>query len=486
MTLDEIRHQLSTARGIPEAAVAAAVQQAEALVPDVLRLMELASNHVLLTRPEERLLFYGVHALAAARRTELYDPLLRLIERRSDDLGWLFNDASLHTLLISSHAPGKTVPYELLANPEIHGDAKSDLFLFAAWLVWQGHAPRDELVEFLSRFDRDESTDPDDFAWFGWQSAIELLGLTEFEDRVRAGWKAGRMRHDRDVDREGWISELHQAAGGSADKATFSHFSAEPIDDVPAALRRIAFFGFGRMTYGDELDAADPARDIRLMTDEQQWLEVFLASDVAPPYAMSLECLDGYLTALAVGPEEMPREVWWPRIWSESGTELRDFSTELQEPYVRALLDRHFETIQRRLRARYRHVPWIEEDSPLEQVEEWAIGFSAGLDLRPGQWDRIAEHEHASLGFAAIAMLLPAEQAGELNLPKQTEDSRSGILGKLPDIIRQFYAFWHGQPVQPLFGPRRSQKIGRNEPCPCGSGRKYKKCCGANAPTGMN
>ncbi|NLF80400.1 MAG: hypothetical protein GX572_04315, partial [Clostridia bacterium] len=25
------------------------------------------------------------------------------------------------------------------------------------------------------------------------------------------------------------------------------------------------------------------------------------------------------------------------------------------------------------------------------------------------------------------------------------------------------------------------QKIGRNEPCPCGSGRKYKNCCGKNA-----
>lgn len=24
----------------------------------------------------------------------------------------------------------------------------------------------------------------------------------------------------------------------------------------------------------------------------------------------------------------------------------------------------------------------------------------------------------------------------------------------------------------------RSEKIGRNDPCPCGSGRKYKKCCG--------
>jgi preprotein translocase subunit SecA len=28
---------------------------------------------------------------------------------------------------------------------------------------------------------------------------------------------------------------------------------------------------------------------------------------------------------------------------------------------------------------------------------------------------------------------------------------------------------------------RDQPKVGRNEPCPCGSGKKYKKCCGANA-----
>ena len=28
-------------------------------------------------------------------------------------------------------------------------------------------------------------------------------------------------------------------------------------------------------------------------------------------------------------------------------------------------------------------------------------------------------------------------------------------------------------------GPVKRKKIGRNDPCPCGSGKKYKKCCGA-------
>lgn len=33
--------------------------------------------------------------------------------------------------------------------------------------------------------------------------------------------------------------------------------------------------------------------------------------------------------------------------------------------------------------------------------------------------------------------------------------------------------------MNPKGAPRRVDKVGRNEPCPCGSGKKYKKCCGA-------
>ncbi|MCA9667855.1 MAG: YchJ family protein [Myxococcales bacterium] len=33
-------------------------------------------------------------------------------------------------------------------------------------------------------------------------------------------------------------------------------------------------------------------------------------------------------------------------------------------------------------------------------------------------------------------------------------------------------------PVQP--SRRAASKVGRNEPCPCGSGRKFKRCCGAS------
>jgi len=38
-----------------------------------------------------------------------------------------------------------------------------------------------------------------------------------------------------------------------------------------------------------------------------------------------------------------------------------------------------------------------------------------------------------------------------------------------------------GEGPSPTQPQRRGKKTGRNEPCPCGSGKKFKKCCGMNA-----
>jgi len=47
------------------------------------------------------------------------------------------------------------------------------------------------------------------------------------------------------------------------------------------------------------------------------------------------------------------------------------------------------------------------------------------------------------------------------------EDGKWAYVGQVPP---------KGQPVR-----REQPKIGRNDPCPCGSGKKYKKCCGVAA-----
>ena len=70
------------------------------------------------------------------------------------------------------------------------------------------------------------------------------------------------------------------------------------------------------------------------------------------------------------------------------------------------------------------------------------------------------------------------DAAGSGNGPQNNGASRSG---RRRDALRT--------PVSPMAAvngsrtvnaPRGGRKIGRNAPCPCGSGRKYKRCCGAN------
>ena len=44
-------------------------------------------------------------------------------------------------------------------------------------------------------------------------------------------------------------------------------------------------------------------------------------------------------------------------------------------------------------------------------------------------------------------------------------------------IGREILAKIGGEVLGPKLEPKQSEKIGRNKPCPCQSGKKYKKCC---------
>ena len=52
-------------------------------------------------------------------------------------------------------------------------------------------------------------------------------------------------------------------------------------------------------------------------------------------------------------------------------------------------------------------------------------------------------------------------------------ERQSSLRGRIKGTLQGAESF----PVQFV----KAKKIGRNDPCPCGSGKKYKKCCGKNA-----
>ena len=87
--------------------------------------------------------------------------------------------------------------------------------------------------------------------------------------------------------------------------------------------------------------------------------------------------------------------------------------------------------------------------------------------------------------LSALAGLVALVQMGrgESMLPKEQINE---ITAKAPDLIPQYIENLNAWRIsQQVGGQFREQapnfgKVGRNEPCPCGSGKKYKRCCGLN------
>ena len=86
-----------------------------------------------------------------------------------------------------------------------------------------------------------------------------------------------------------------------------------------------------------------------------------------------------------------------------------------------------------------------------------------GLELR-GVTDGGPDDETGSVEFVARFRLRGEQRAHHELASFHREEGRWVCAGGVMD---------------PKGPPRQVTKIGRNEPCPCGSGKKYKKCCGA-------
>jgi uncharacterized protein YecA (UPF0149 family) len=71
------------------------------------------------------------------------------------------------------------------------------------------------------------------------------------------------------------------------------------------------------------------------------------------------------------------------------------------------------------------------------------------------------------------------EKAGEIMdaCDKHGIKAAVGVEPDMPEDLAEVERLLAGPPLVPEATPKGPPKIGRNEPCPCGSGRKYKKCC---------
>ena len=108
--------------------------------------------------------------------------------------------------------------------------------------------------------------------------------------------------------------------------------------------------------------------------------------------------------------------------------------------------------------------------------------FAAAVDLRPDAWDGMMDDasDDVSQAFAGLTTLIEiATDASDLErdvIDRLTEDAPGLIPGWIEVLARPRTS--SDAATLPVVVPTATSKAGRNDPCPCGSGRKHKKCCG--------
>ena len=109
-------------------------------------------------------------------------------------------------------------------------------------------------------------------------------------------------------------------------------------------------------------------------------------------------------------------------------------------------------------------------------VDEWCAGYQRGVELNQESWDA-AGAEMAELFVPIFAFTEKTKWRGHDLSDKEKEITRQAIVPN----VRKIHAYWLDRRAEsaPAAQPvrRDTPRVGRNEPCPCGSGKKYKKCC---------
>jgi uncharacterized protein len=203
---------------------------------------------------------------------------------------------------------------------------------------------------------------------------------------------------------------------------------------------------------------------------------------------MLVDELDGFMAGVIVCPDMILPSRWMAHIWSEGGVQDHApvFENLEQVQRITGLIMDHYNGIAMSLLPNstpYEPVFTVDPVSDEVLWEMWAEGFRRAMALSPASWLAVIESgERDAIEALSGLRSLIAIAGGESTLPKPEQDR---LTGEAPDLIPEWVeilSYWRlaRNPIAPASANAAFKNIGRNDPCPCGSGRKYKKCHGAN------
>jgi uncharacterized protein len=233
-----------------------------------------------------------------------------------------------------------------------------------------------------------------------------------------------------------------------------------------------------------------------LTQHELKQLHEFLSSSYKNKNPMNLTEAHGFLTAIVSLPHRIMPSQWQPILFD--GTPK---SKSIEQPTVIIqLIEKWSISIKETLQnndtfeplffEQYNPVP-IQEVS-LDLAKQWCLGYIEGAELSDC-WLLDNVNEDLLLPFYVLANQAlftgnlfekgyqPCKNEADYDKVLQEKmEHKKETLKKLPLLIKEIYVYWSDSKNYNSIANSRDKetvKISRNAICPCGSGKKYKRCC---------
>lgn len=226
-----------------------------------------------------------------------------------------------------------------------------------------------------------------------------------------------------------------------------------------------------------ELDYLEPVSE-----DDYRFLDDFLHLDTVSGDAMPLDMVEGFFTGIICGPGMTLPSDWLPVIWGKNEPE---FDSEEEAGRVMGILFRMYNEINSILRSGGTFEPMLPvgnvDDAEYRICDDWCSGFLEGMEFWDSCWQDYLDDELTI--FLGVILLVGVQEFDEAVTKNGGEmaPTLEEIPDMLPGMIKEIYD--HLAPCRKKMVPghvpsvRKKKKTGRNDLCPCGSGKKFKKCC---------
>ncbi len=198
--------------------------------------------------------------------------------------------------------------------------------------------------------------------------------------------------------------------------------------------------------------------------------------------AMNVEQLDGFFAALIAGPETVMPSEYNRELF---GGETPEFSSLDEANEILGLMMRHWNNIAGTLLKGEVYVPLLlEDENGVAHGNDWARGFMRGMGMRHDGWAELVNDEkHGGCLIPMMMLCHEHDEDPEMRPEPISPEKREEVIAHMAAGLLRAYRYFREQRqvsasahASDLRG--NAPKVGRNDPCPCGSGKKYKKCCG--------